>query len=47
MCNYSVWVGGVEVNAYLLTESQANKLANEYSSDGYTDVCVEKIKKGN
>ena len=41
MSNYTVWVGGVEVNDFLLTEQQATKVANEYKSLGYTDVEIE------
>lgn len=43
MGNYSVWVGGVEVNDYYLTEKEAEALAEEYRQDGYDDVQVEKV----
>lgn len=39
---YSVWVGGIEVNDYLMTKNEAEKLANEYRADGYDDVYVDK-----
>ncbi len=39
---YSVWVGGVEVNDYLLSKQEAENLANEYKKDGYDDVQIEK-----
>ena len=38
--NYSVWVGGVEVNDYYLTHEQAKNLAFEYKADGYDDVVI-------
>jgi hypothetical protein len=40
--NYSVWVGGVEVNDYYLTYTKAEKLAFEYEADGYDDVVIRK-----
>lgn len=39
--NWTVWVGGVEVTDGLLTESQADELAESYRADGYDDVSVE------
>ena len=41
MSNYTVWVGGVEVNDYLLTKEQADQLAQKFLVDGYDDVQVE------
>jgi hypothetical protein len=38
---YSVWVGGVEVNNYLLTKEQAEKLAQEWIDDGYDEVAID------
>ena len=35
---WTVFVGGIEVNDYLLTESQAKALAREYQQDGYDDA---------
>ena len=37
---YSVWVGDVEVNDYLLTKEDAEDLAQEYIDDGYDDVAI-------
>jgi hypothetical protein len=37
---YSVWVGGVEVNDFYLTREAAATIAEEYSNDGYEDVCI-------
>lgn len=37
---YSVWVGGVEVNDHYLTREAAATIAEEYSNDGYDDVCI-------
>lgn len=38
--NYVVWVGGIEVNDYLLPKKEAEKLAEYYRGCGYDDVCV-------
>lgn len=35
---YSVYVGGVGVNDYLLTKDEACDLADKYIEDGYSDV---------
>jgi len=40
---FTVWVGGTEVNDSYLTEVEAEALANEYLDDGYDDVIVENI----
>lgn len=45
MKEYTVWVGGVEVNDYYLTKEEAENLAFEYEDDGYDDVIIEKINK--
>lgn len=39
---YTVWVGGVEVNDYLLDKDNAEQLANQYKQDGYDDVIFQK-----
>jgi hypothetical protein len=41
---YTVWVGGTEVNDYLLTKKQAEDIAEEYEEKGYDDVAIEKVK---
>jgi len=42
---YTVWVGGIEVNNYYLTdEESAEQLAEDYRKDGYDDVKVEKLE---
>lgn len=38
--NYTVFVGGCEVNDNYLSLEDANKLAQEYLNDGYNDVVV-------
>jgi hypothetical protein len=40
---YTVWVGGVEVNGFYLTEAVAKVVAEEYVKDGYDDVAIEKV----
>jgi hypothetical protein len=42
MDNYSVWVGGVEVNDYYLSLLEAQELAAQFTRDGYTDAIVRK-----
>ena len=44
MKQYTVWVGGVEVNDELLTKSEAENLKKIYKKEGYDDVVVEKIR---
>lgn len=41
MKKYSVWVGGIEVNDYLLTKIEAELLAAEYINQGYDDVVIK------
>jgi hypothetical protein len=45
MKDYTVWVGGAEVNDCYLTKEEANHLAFKYEDDGYDDVIIEKINK--
>ncbi len=42
---YSVWVGGVEVNDYYLTRTQAADVAKQYLADGYVDVFITENKE--
>jgi len=42
--NYSVWIGGVEVNDYFLTKKEAEEIAKIYRQKGYEDIVIEKIK---
>lgn len=44
MENWSVWVGGIEVNDYYLTKDEAENLAEEYRQDGYDDVVIEEVE---
>ena len=44
---YTVWVGGTEVNSYLLTKSEAIATATVFIEDGYDDVCVFNVKEKN
>lgn len=43
MENWSVWVGGIEVNDYYLTKDEAECLAQQYEADGYDDVEIEMV----
>ena len=40
---YTVWVGGTEVNDYLLTYEQAKELADSFKDEGYDDVHVQTL----
>lgn len=42
MGRYSVWVGGIEVNDYLLNLEDALRLAEHYRKEGYDDIVIEK-----
>lgn len=44
MSNYSVWVGGGEINDYYLTKEEADRVAEAWLSKGYDDVQIEEIK---
>jgi len=41
---YTVWVGGVEVNAHLTNREEAYRIASNWRNDGYDDVIVERFK---
>lgn len=44
---FTVWVGGVEVNEWLIEcERDAINLALEYSEQGYDDVAIVKLNEG-
>jgi acetyl-CoA acetyltransferase len=43
--NFIVWVGGVEVNDFYLTQLQAINLADQFIKNGYEDVIIEKIEE--
>lgn len=42
--NYTVWVGGVEVNDHYLDKDEAERLAKWYQSADYDDVVIEEIQ---
>jgi hypothetical protein len=42
---YTVWVGDVEVNDYLLSLRDAKLLANKYINNDYDDVVIEFIEE--
>ena len=42
---YSVFVGGMEVNDYLLSKAQAVNLAYKYRFNDYKDVKIVEIKR--
>jgi hypothetical protein len=44
MSNWTVWVGGSEMNSHLLTRGQAVSIANDWFNRGYDDVVIEKVQ---
>ena len=40
---WTVWVGGSEINSYLLTRSKAISLANDWFNRGYDDVVIQEV----
>jgi hypothetical protein len=42
---FSVWVGGSEVNDFMLTETEAENIAADYRFRGYDDVQIERVTK--
>jgi hypothetical protein len=40
---FTVWVGGVEVNDFYLSEPDAIRLAEHYLGQGYDDVQIERV----
>jgi hypothetical protein len=44
---YSVWVGAIEVNDYLLTWSDAYTLAAGYIDKGYDDIRITSTQGDN
>ena len=43
MNDWTVWVGGSEVNDNYLTEDKAKELAVYFIADGYDDVQIENL----
>ena len=43
---WTVFVGGTEVNDYLMDFTRATALAQEYADDGYDDVVVMQYDTG-
>ena len=42
---WTVWVGGVEVNDYYLTYGKAVSLAEMWADNGYDDVQIERVSQ--
>ena len=40
---YTVYVGGSEVNDYLLTHDEATELAAYWREQGYDDIAIEQV----
>jgi len=43
MKDYTVWVGGSEMNSHLLSFDEANSLKAYWIGRGYNDVAIEKV----
>ena len=43
MTNWTVWVGGGEINSYYLTKQKAESIAQDWKDKGYTDVVVTNV----
>jgi hypothetical protein len=43
MSKWTVWVGGLEVNDYYLTQDEAKKLAQAWKDDDYDEVVIEQV----
>jgi len=41
---FTVWVGGVEVNPYLLNQTDAERIAGAWREFGYDDVLVDEVE---
>tara|TARA_Y100001937_G_scaffold2912_1_gene3787 strand:- start:1267 stop:1416 length:150 start_codon:yes stop_codon:yes gene_type:complete len=41
---YTIWVGGTEINDHHLTKKQALNLAKLYINMGYDDVIIERVR---
>ena len=44
MINWTVWVGGSEMDSHLLTLDEAQFIAQEWKRRGYDDVVIEKVE---
>ena len=42
---YSVWVGGAEVNDFMLDRKTAKEIAEYWRDEGYDDVVLERISR--
>ena len=40
---FTVWVGGLEINDYLLTAREAERVAEHWREKGYNDVEIEML----
>ena len=41
---FSVWVGGSEVNDFLVTKEVAESIAEDWRNKGYDDVVIDEYK---
>lgn len=42
--NYTVWVGGSEINDYYLSLDEVQSLAKLYLDQGYDDVIIQEVQ---
>jgi len=43
MGNWTVWVGGIEVNDHYLTYDKAKSTAKFWKDEGYDDVKIQEV----
>lgn len=43
MSNWTVWVGGSEMDTHLVSFQQAQFVADEWKRRGYDDVVIEQV----
>jgi len=44
MSNWTVWVGGSEMDTHLVSLDQAQLIADEWRRRGYDDVVIEEVE---
>ena len=42
---YSVWVGGIEVNDVCIGIEEVKQIKAEWEYDGYTDVMIKEVEE--
>ena len=45
MSNWTVWVGGSEINSHYLSQAEAISVARAWIDEGYSDVIVGEVNQ--